>query len=354
MVAKKREDIEEEKNIPEAKAIEGGPQMGRTESGEGLKVEVPEQQASDNEKPESKDPSSEAEGIGSGDDEKTEKRPGQLQRFLSIIQALASIATIVVAILTYLTLNEMQTERNNAYSPEIVVAPNTFEGGEIVEGKNLPDGKLMYINCMTQSPLLYYAEAPDDNTDLLYLEIPYLTLKNIGQGTAKDVQISFSKEWMKEVVEVLNRNYDVDYTFIGKIDGDVEYFSLEYSWFDDNGVIDLPDSDELVKRITYIPADESSVIIQIPDGWKKMLAVLYGQAIRTEYREARDDEYNRTNYTLPIPDAIIRITYSDMQGVLKEDELVIPWTGEFNYQKLEEETSASTHLKTGFYEGYIE
>lgn len=354
MVEKEQEENGKEMNMQDDGSINSRSQTTETKSGEGLKGGEPEHQSSYDEKPESDNLPSEVEGIGSEEDGVHEKKSDWLQRFLSIVQALASIATILVAILTYFTLNEMQTERNNAFRPEIVVAPNSFEGGKIIEGKNLPDSKLMYINSGSFSPDFYYADSPSNDKDFLYLEIPYLTLKNIGQGTARDVQISFSKDWMEEVVEIMNHYYDGDFTFESGMDGDIEYFGLYYPEADGDNDLYLSNSDELVKRITYIPSDESTVIVPIPEDWKKMLAVLYGQAMYSKYWEDRDRVSSSLGFTLNIPDAVINITYSDMQGIPIEEEIVIPWTGQVDYRWLEDETYQSIHLKTGFYEGYIE
>ena len=58
-----------------------------------------------------------------------EQNNRRIQNFLGVFQAIASIATVIMAVLAWRTLIEMQTERNNAYRPELVIMPSTFEGG---------------------------------------------------------------------------------------------------------------------------------------------------------------------------------------------------------------------------------
>ena len=385
MTDKKHEGVEKEMNMPDAETIEDRTLTTGPGSGEEMTKSKLEQQTSDAEKSDGKTQTiGRNSGEGTGDHDsgqrtmeteesenaaqtngtgeskggskpEREKRTSAFDIFVGIAQILASIAAVVAAAVAFSSLNEMQEERNNAYRPEIVVAPNTFEGGEIVEGKDLPDKKIMYIDQTSRSPDLFYVDNPSDSIGYLYLEIPYLTLKNIGQGTARDVQISFSRDWMEEVVELLNRyEDDSDYAFKIDADGSREYFRLDYSGLDGGNRLYLSSSDDLVKRFTYISADEASVNVPIPECWKRLFAVLYGQAIYTEYKPGVVHRgLSQAPHELTIPDAIISITYSDMQGILREDEMVIPWTGQFYKRMLPEETVRTVHLKTGFYEDYI-
>ena len=354
MADKENEGVEKEMDMTYAGAPESVAKTTKAGSGENLEEEKPEKQIQETKEPESASDSTEISNGNVVTKPVLKERTDTLQLFVGLAQIVASLAAVVAAVLALYTLREMQIERNNAYRPEIVVVPNTFEGSEIVEGEDIPDGKIMYIDQSLKSSFFFYREYPRDNIDLLYLQIPYLTLKNIGQGTARDIQISFPIDWVEEAVKVLNHQADDgDYTFKSENDEGLDYFSLYYSGPDGDDWSYLTNSDDLVKRITYISAEEESVNVPIPGCWTRVLAELYGQAIYNRHRSRGGNGLSKVINELVIPDPVINITYSDMQGLSIEEELVIPWTGQFSHLMSSGETDSLWHLRTGFYEDYL-
>lgn len=302
------------------------------------------------------------------------QKSNKLQEAGNWIQGFASIISICMLLVTLLTLKEMQTERNNAYRPEIVIAPNTFDGGYFDKNNKVVNDDYLYF---------YYGDIfhfehdffnPNDleqPDDYLYLEKPYLTLKNIGQGTAKDVQVIFSTDWIEDVVTELNSFEGKDeYKIINMAQG----IGILHSYGNPNEGIVLPLSDgsDLTKSITYISSDDDSVNVTLPESWLKILAELYGKTVQqstleplitdsTSSRTTKDKARLRTK--IKLPDLVITIKYSDMQGIPypPQDEMV-PWTGYYDYESITAETDKGVEVITekesailhmGFFEDYI-
>ena len=301
------------------------------------------------------------------------QKSNKLQEAGNWIQGFASIISICMLLVTLLTLKEMQTERNNAYRPEIVIAPNTFDGGYFDKNNKVVNDDYLYF---------YYGDIfhfehdffnPNDleqPDDYLYLEKPYLTLKNIGQGTAKDVQVIFSTDWIEDVVTELNSFEGKDeYKIINMAQG----IGILHSYGNPNEGIVLPLSDgsDLTKSITYISSDDGSVNVTLPESWLKILAELYGKTVQqstleplipdsTSSRTIKDKARLRTE--IKLPDPVVTIKYSDMQGIQYTQNETVPWTGYYDYESttaktdkgmevITEKESAILHM--GFFEDYI-
>lgn len=280
-----------------------------------------------------------------------------LQRIGIWIQAIASIISLIAVILAWKTLNEMQTERNNAYRPEIVIAPNTFDGGYFDKNNKVVNDDYLYF---------YYGDIfhfehdffnPNDleqPDDYLYLEKPYLTLKNIGQGTAKDVQVIFSTDWIEDVVTELNSFEGKDeYKIINMAQG----IGILHSYGNPNEGIVLPLSDgsDLTKSITYISSDDGSVNVTLPESWLKILAELYGKTVQqstleplipdsTSSRTIKDKARLRTE--IKLPDPVVTIKYSDMQGIQYTQNETVPWTGYYDYESTTAKTDKGMEVIT--------
>ena len=301
------------------------------------------------------------------------QKSNKLQEAGNWIQGFASIISICMLFVTLLTLKEMQTERNNAYRPEIVIAPNTFDGGYFDKNNKVVNDDYLYF---------YYGDIfhfehdffnPNDleqPDDYLYLEKPYLTLKNIGQGTAKDVQVIFSTDWIEDVVTELNSFEGKDeYKIINMAQG----IGILHSYGNPNEGIVLPLSDgsDLTKSITYISSDDDSVNVTLPESWLKILAELYGKTVQqstleplisdsTSSRTIKDKARLRTE--IKLPDLVITIKYSDMQGISYPQDETVPWTGYYDYESITTETDKGVEVITekesailhmGFFEDYI-
>ena len=320
-------------------------------------------------KTQSKDPDQNTEN----EELKCMKKSNELQEAGNWIQGFASIISICMLLVTLLTLKEMETERNNAYRPEIVIAPNTFDGGYFDKNNKVVNDDYLYF---------YYGDIfhfehdffnPNDleqPDDYLYLEKPYLTLKNIGQGTAKDVQVIFSTDWIEDVVTELNSFEGKDeYKIINMAQG----IGILHSYGNPNEGIVLPLSDgsDLTKSITYISSDDGSVNVTLPESWLKILAELYGKTVQqstleplitdsTSSRTTKDKAILRTE--IELPDPVIIIKYSDMQGISYPQNETVPWTGYYDYENITAETDKGVEVITekesailhmGFFEDYI-
>lgn len=275
-----------------------------------------------------------------------------------LIKVAAAIGTVVAAFMAWRTLNEMQLERDSAYRPEIVVSPCIFEGGRAVLDEVQDAGRYVYINPEASDPRDCYTKTVTDNGNYLYYEKPYITLMNIGNGTAKDIQVTFPANWFEEVAERLNdvRNgymYEIKYE---KSRG-ADPIMLRYSDSDGTRIWPLSYTENLSVNITYIKSDDSSVHVALPKGFNEILAVLYGQSFQ---KYALKNKSGSISAELPIPDLVITVQYLDIQGKPYIQEIPIPWTGHYQYIRPAEspgisqcEDEAVVYLWTGFYEDYI-
>ena len=206
------------------------------------------------------DVSFDIEGHGTVKLEKQQrKRKSSIDIIFKVIEIVVALATVAATIVAWRTLIEMKTERDNAYRPDIVVAPKSFYGGYVGTDEIAPDKKYLYIRCNCKYPSLWCESDPSDSHDLMYLEAPFLTIKNIGQGTAKDITVTFDTDWMDDAIDVLNNN-ESDWHKYKKVSSDSgeEYFDIEYY---EEGKIhsdNLLSVEENSVEITYITSGEGS------------------------------------------------------------------------------------------------
>ncbi len=383
MTDKEQEGIEKERDMSNAENEEEEDRTNGIDPGEGLEASRSVQQVSNDEEVKTAaDPSetNQEEGMpearpqqqilerevdptvtvsGNGTVEPDHRKVvGFFQVFIGIAQIFASLATVVAAVLALYTLKEMKIERNNAYHPEIVVTPATFEGGEISEGRDSLIQNVIYLDYQTDYLSACYLDVPVDSPGCLYLETPYLTLKNIGQGTAKDIQISFSRDWLEEAAEVIRPSeYDYSISIDSSLDN-IEQYWINCSGPDVDQNYNLTTNKDMIKRISYIPTGDTTINVALPECWVRMLAILYSRAIWEEINEDYPIMLGDIPRKLDIPDPKINITYSDMQGIQTEDVLEIPWTGQYAYlipgqSEDPEFWKKSIRLKNGFYEDYL-
>ncbi len=386
MVDKEYEGVEKGMNMPDAEASEGEIQMAGMESGEGMTKSKPEQQTADSDKSEGKTQTTgtdsgegtagndsgqrtmdeegsksatQTNGTGGGNDPKPkpERKKSVFDILVGLAQIVASLAAVGATVLALFTLDEMQNQRNNAYKPELVVSPSIFEGGLASPDEYPIDGKYIFIYHQIDEPRWCYSETPPDIIDCLYLEVPHLTFRNIGLGTAKDIQITFSLDWIEQVAEELSSIDDYNYSVntLRTRNGGKELV-LSYDNPDSERIgswIPLSDGEDLITKITYIAAEESSVNVALPESWIKALTVLYSRSI---YKMTNSGN-NSAMFRIEIPDPIINVKYLDIQGNDNpKGDLEIPWTGYVSYLNKfnsDNESEESTYLMTSFYEDYI-
>ena len=284
------------------------------------------------------------------------------QIIFSAIQAIASIATVIMAILAWQTLVEMQTDRNNAYRPDLVVMPNSFEGG-ILKMDELELGQEYIVFDYNKSePKEIYVPArgglsePKYSETCVCYENPYLTLKNIGKGTAKNVEVTFSIDWFEDAVARINkpllaeRVYNVDVT---QEDDEIR-IGFSYSDKGNTNVEDLLVWPETVSKenITYIGSDDDSVNVSLPEIYGKIVALLNYELI-TVFNSI--SEISGMSDSIKLPDLVISIQYSDMQGKAYNQEIKIPWSFDFVCEKDMESSDGKLEkmdVKMFFYKEY--
>lgn len=280
------------------------------------------------------------------------------QIIFSAIQAIASIATVIMAILAWQTLVEMQTDRNNAYRPDLVVIPNSSEG-RLLEKDELNLGKEnivfdYYSGLREMFPIREYSDT------CICLERPYLVMRNIGKGTAKNVEVTFSEDWFEKTITRLNemsedgRVYYVDVTN----SNNRESIHFSYSNKDKERVDDLfmGFGDIAKEKITYIGCDDDSVNVFLPELYGNTIALCNYELINDFYR-LRDSEPTLRSYRseFDLPDLVISIQYSDMQGKTYNQEIKIPWTFEYMCEKDPNSTDGkltTMDVKLSFYDRY--
>ena len=296
-------------------------------------------------------------------------------RFLvGLAQIVVAIATVYYAWLVYETLIEMQTERDNAYHPDMVVTSGMFEGSLVKEDETeIDEKKYMYIDYDSPNPAYCYEAYPKLYNILtgtyLYLERPYLTLKNIGQGTAKDIRVTFSTDWLKKAIFQLNDN-SLGYKYgthggasrdfnerafaeknVNDFEGKTVYCTVDG---EDYHVMVAP---EEKKNIQYIECD-GSVKILLPQYICNIYALYFYQNFKENSSLNKDLHTISANFALP--DLEISIEYYDMQGKEIDNQtgdgkLVIPWTANYEMRRSESDYSKfkPINMKTYFYEDFI-
>lgn len=289
------------------------------------------------------------------------------------LKFLMGVATVATAILGWRTLIEMQTERDNAYRPVIVIGPAKFEGGQVGSVDLDPNREYVFINNLTSNPRLWYVgalrdgeyeegnwganDSPWEDTRLLYLETPYLSLQNIGQGTAKDVEVTFSMEWLSNAVDLLNSDTEDEHIYTINISPSNDSFIDYVTSSEDDTPYDFLGAFEVGEKniinCTYISPNEDPIKIMLPNSWAEMVTVILAQ-----------DTYRYMNVGTPdsgfiikrLPDLIVTIKYKDIQGKSYEQKEIIPW--EIKYRRVEsiaptEHGTLSLSFWTGFYEDYL-
>lgn len=296
------------------------------------------------------------------------KQPAQTkennsQTVPNIIQAIIALATLASAILGFLTLLEMQNERDNTYSPVIVITPNTFEGGLVKDFEEGVDKDYIYMDYNAVEPNRCFANHPLSNDNSwMYLETPYLTLRNIGQGVAKDVRLTFSVDWMENAVNTLNKDefessYHFDITQKKVTDTytyDISYSNKDNANKDNNKSLIYIRDDMTIKNITNISPGDDSVKVLLPECWIEMFAIICNQSFRTFAQNPSNEMVDQL--VTRIPDIVISVQYYDIQGKPREQKLSVPWTMNYKFQRLPAELGGgmySFYIKTGFYEDYV-
>lgn len=305
--------------------------------------------------------------------EKPAKKTDWFQIFIGIAQILAALATVVYAGFAWKTLEEMKTERVNAYHPEIVVTPGFFEGGLVNEDKIEIDGNsYMYVDYISANPAYCYGTNPnqlENENNCIFLEKPYLTIKNIGVGAAKDIRVTFSIDWLDKAIPQLNDNsFDFKYS----INEVAAYSSVSEPAFaekreqhermgflnctvngEDHTVTNV---EEITRQIQYIGCDDS-IKIMLPEHIYNILALYLYQNYKANLEMNRHRRSHQFSTTFQIPDLEILIECYDMQGEKMVDkQLAIPWTTYYKAERSESDglVFGPVYLRSYFYEDFID
>lgn len=288
-------------------------------------------------------------------------------KFSDRIQIGIGLISCFAVIMSFLTLMEMKTERNNAYKPEIVIVPSIFKGGQVETEELEIDKDYLFIGYGDASPSSWirgntlvdnkYNHISDDVREtsdkegLLFLEIPYLSLKNIGQGTAKDIKVTFSTNWMEYIFLDLNSKKDYDcFTYYSVDVGNNEYRVMRTPY--ENRAEDLTAGLTTIDfspiSITYLAPGDDLIKIAFPQGWYDLLSILFGHQM-FEHME------NENERSISVEKRInVTIEYKDLQGKKHKQTETVPWKYSTRSKKssLSEEGKSSIYLWTSFYSGF--
>ena len=214
------------------------------------------------------------------------------------MDVIMTIATVISVVLVYYTLEEMKTERQNAYRPYIqfdtisyvIQTSDDMEDFEKVEGLTVynSDPKIKEMNL---TPELI------------------LNTKNIGVGTAKDISISISRESSLNAINAFNDTSA--YSDIVCCEGIHGYFA-EFS----DGTFDGALYFENEVDIAYLlPNAQDEFEYSLPTVYYTLI-----EALRIEYEHVYYDPFT---IGIRIPDIEIFITYSDVQGIVYTEKAYI-------------------------------
>ena len=282
------------------------------------------------------------------------------------LDQVVNIAVVAATFLAWLTLIEMKIERNNAYRPDIVIVPRIFEGGKVGTGNLEIDKKYIYIAPDEKSPGANYVGSsfvdmhsllPNNkyeineliDTNLLYLEVPYISLKNIGRGTAKSIHVSISDKWLKSVSRTLNENSKGMHKFyIGhKNPGDFLAYCSTDDYFE--WTLAIISTEEYDVDITYLISGEDTVHIALPKDWNRVLAVIFSQVVQ----KYNDPSAAAQGTSFNIPELVLTIRYKDMQGKKFKKKVAIPWNIRYSYETSSDKVEKTMYISTSFFKDYI-
>lgn len=246
-----------------------------------------------------------------------------------LIQIFIAIASFCAVFISMKTLQEMKIERDNTYLPDIVIEPKIFKGGFVGTSELKLDKDYVFIDYQQDEPsfwnkgntiyddnylMLYDSDdykKEEDISRLLYLEAPYLSLKNIGQGTAKNIKISFSFTSFDTIVKQLNYNSkDSKYTYYSIIDNDKYLIHYTFPGYQLPTPIVLAEVDLSDRFMSYLEPGTGSYQMMLPEGWYVLLASLIGQ----EIHNIKDDGGLGGRKERLVSELVINLEYYDLQG----------------------------------------
>lgn len=211
--------------------------------------------------------------------ENTNSKVGRaLKKILKYIKNNAIIITIFISfismIFVLLTLNEMQTARNTAYMPDIIIEPKQID---------ISWGESDYLaNLQTQDL---------NNENPLSTSLTSLTSYNIGVGVAKNIKYSFD---ISSFYELLNQLKKTDSTSEVSYEKRSDLITLSI-----NGIDIVFSEDSEVTRAYLLPnAQESYSIVLLPQ-YLILIQMIY---------QAND------GIDVNIPNLKLNINYTDVQG----------------------------------------
>ncbi|MFR3879025.1 MAG: hypothetical protein ACLUFZ_06525 [Oscillospiraceae bacterium] len=225
---------------------------------------------------------------------RTARREKMYQAVEKIINLLVSIATVLSVLLTYFTLSEMKEERESAYRPDI-----QFNSVEYVVQTSADMELFSEVN---NCPV--YTSDQYGNADIHFKL--NLEARNIGVGTAKNVQISITKESSFKAIEEFNEQSTYcDMMYNEGIHG----YLMEYS----NKTYALLLQFEKTDKFPYIlPNAEEVCNYELPDVYYCLI-----NAMRIEHQNIYYDPFSES---IMIPDIEVKIVFSDVQGVQYEEK----------------------------------
>ena len=218
-----------------------------------------------------------------------------------IIEIIMMVIQIISLVILYLTLKEMQVERNRSYQPDLVFGTTYYNISWTDEQL-----KLLDLDFLIDSKNIKINHTFDPNMDTVPGHEPdrlQSAVSNIGVGTAKNISITITENEIKEAIENFNKscpNNKLEYqdydTEVGDSiefsDGKVAFGPVWYSA--QPAYIDHLLSDHADEELYAFPAI--------------YYVFIYGLIV-----DYRDHLY--VDHIPTVPDLTMQITYSDVQGI---------------------------------------
>ena len=209
----------------------------------------------------------------------------------NIFPAIEIVTSLLAFTISILTLQEMQTERNHAYLPDIyfrsVSAGVSWDSNGPCYSASFDDAASQIIA----------------NLQISYInESPVLKIANMGIGKAKNIEI----DWLHR------QNVNALLTYLYSINSESEFTLVET----DTGFqiksrkVDYTVYEPVTQRIFYLSNDNETFFMSLPRE--------YWECIRQIFYEFYN--HNSGCVILDIPNLVLSISYTDVQGKQYKDK----------------------------------
>lgn len=208
-----------------------------------------------------------------------------LRQKRNIFPVIEIITSLLAFVISFLTLQEMQTERDNAYLPDLY-----FQS--VVAGVSWDSSGPCYSASFDEASSQILT-----NLQISYIdEPPVLKIANMGIGKAKNIEI----DWLHR------QNVDALLNYLYSINDESEFTLVEtdIGFHMKSKTVNYITSEPGQQRILYLLNDDETDFMSLPRE--------YWECIRQIFYESYN--HNSGYVALNIPNLILSISYTDVQG----------------------------------------